>query len=133
MGPVGQSQELLGEKPARVAFYIDAFNLYFGIVKLNQPHLKWIDLWGLCQGLLSKHDQRLTKVVFCTAYNRKDESKLRRHQAYVKVLRHLGVACVEGHYIHETRTCNQCAIPGSEASESKPSDLFHFFMMPWMS
>lgn len=125
-----ESQAQQGKKLARVAFYIDAFNLYYGIVNLKQPHLKWVNLWDLCTNLLAKKDQQLVKVVFCTAYNTKDEGKLRRHQTYVKVLEHFGVTCVKGHFVHEPRTCKNCGHGWIEASEKQTDvnlalHLFH--------
>jgi hypothetical protein len=125
-----QAELKTGAQPSRVAFYYDAFNLYYGIVALKQPHLKWINLWDLSQSLISKIDQKLVKVVFCTAYNRNDEGKLRRHQTYVKVLEHLGVTCIPGHYIHVPRTCDNCSHAWVVASEKQTDvnlalHLFH--------
>jgi hypothetical protein len=114
-----ESQGVQADSRERVAFYFDAFNLYYGIVKLAQPHLKWINLYDLSQSLLKKREQRLVKVVFCTAYNKFNYDKLARHQTYVRVLEHFGVTCIEGHYIQEPRQCKSCSHEWRESSEKQ--------------
>jgi hypothetical protein len=126
----GIRQEGAANQRRKAAFYVDAFNLYYSILNLEQPHLKWINLWALCASLIPKKDEELVKVVFCSAYNKHDEGKLKRHQTYVKVLKHFGVTCEMGHFIRQPRACNKCDHSWEEASEKQTDvnlalHLFH--------
>lgn len=94
--------------PDRAAFYIDGFNLYHAIDDLAQPHLKWLDLWFLCQRLIDPRTETLTRVLWCTATITDDVPKMLRHRAYLKALESTGVIAVEGHFIREEYDCDHC-------------------------
>ena len=80
----------------RAAFYIDGFNLYHPINDLNQPHLKWLNLWDLGQLLIPPQSETLVRVVFGTAIVTQDYNKIARHQQYMKALEIVGGGLREG-------------------------------------
>jgi uncharacterized LabA/DUF88 family protein len=123
-------QESAMNQRQKSAFYIDAFNLYYAIVNLEKPYLKWVNLWDLCLGLIPKQQEELVKVVFCSAFNRQNEGKVKRHQTYVRTLTHFGVICEMGHFVNEPRVCKECEHSWLEASEKQTDvnlalHLFH--------
>jgi hypothetical protein len=95
--------------PENAAFYVDAFNLYYGINELGKPHLKWLNLFSLCTSLIPQESETLIRIVYCTAYKKHDFGKLARHQKYVKALQATGIECVFGHPIVEPMHCNSCS------------------------
>lgn len=107
------------DNKVKAALYIDAFNFYYAVNDLKQNHLKWIDLWRLGNILIPKKSERLVKVAFFTAYNKKKYDSLTRHQKYIKALAHLGVTCVFGHYISEPRDCKYCNHEWTENREKE--------------
>ena len=106
----------------RAAFYIDGFNLYHAIADLNDPFLKWVNLWALAKTLIPSQTEELVRVVFCTAYYPGDERKRWRHGEYIKALEIAGVHCSFGHYVHEPASCRSCGDTWSRPSE-KQTDI----------
>jgi len=90
----------------RAAVYIDGFNLFHAIEDLNEPHLKWVDLYAL-SGRIIRRGESLQKVVWCTAVNTKNYQRMLRWREYRKALENVGVICVEGHFAEEPRRCHQ--------------------------
>lgn len=82
---------------ARVAVYVDGFNLYFGSLKAK-PALKWVDLEALGR-TLAPNDE-LVKVRYFTAWvsGKADPEAPRRQQTYLRALRSLPL--VEAHFGH---------------------------------
>ena len=115
-----RSQETL--VTLRSALYVDGFNLYHAIKDLNEPFLKWCNLWQLGEILIPSKTEKLVKVVFCTAYYPGDSQKRWRHEQYINALTNVGVRCVFGHYIHERRDCRECRYSWEQPTE-KASDL----------
>ena len=73
---------------AKVAAYIDGFNLYYGLLDDN-PDLRWLDLEALARALRPSDD--LVKVRYCTATVSAldDPQRPARQQAYLRSLRSL--------------------------------------------
>ncbi|MDP8996532.1 MAG: NYN domain-containing protein [Pseudomonadota bacterium] len=87
----------------RVAVYFDGFNLYHAISDLKAPYLKWVNLQRLSQLLIMKNSQELVKVAYFSAkatffQNTPHESKIRRHEAYIRALEAKGVECHLGNF-----------------------------------
>lgn len=82
---------------ARVAVYVDGFNLYFGRLK-GKPALKWVDLEALGRILAPKDE--LVKVRYFTAWvsGKADPDAPLRQQTYLRALRSLPL--VEAHFGH---------------------------------
>jgi len=89
----------------RVAAYIDGFNLYHAIERLEEPLLKWCNMWSLAESYVHGEDT-LERVTFYTAYNTWDADKRRRHINYVNALESLGVRVVRSKF---SRTQKKCA------------------------
>lgn len=94
---MGGNQEEGG--PNRAAVYIDGFNLYHPIREMNEPFLKWCNLWRLSELLCEPHGLALQKVVLCTAMQMHRPETLGRHRTFNNAQIASGVRVVEGHYI----------------------------------
>jgi hypothetical protein len=92
----------------RSALYVDGLNLYHAIDGLNEPFLKWLNLWELGRALIQKQTETLVRVVTCTAYFPNDERKRWRHGEYNKALAIAGVHCEMGHHTYEDVYCRVC-------------------------
>ena len=108
--------------PKRSAFYVDGFNLYHAIADLDQPFLKWCNLWKLAETVIPSKSEILTKVVFCTAYYPGDEKKRWRHEQYILALKNCGVTIVMGHYVKEDWGCRTCGSTWKKPTE-KETDI----------
>lgn len=76
---------------ARVAFYIDGFNLYHAIEALGKPQLKWLNLMALAASFVKQQDT-IAKVRYFSAVQVWDMQKSRRHQRYLDALFAVGVS-----------------------------------------
>jgi len=93
----------------RAAFYVDGFNLYHSL-RTQHPlatACKWLDVRALCQSFLMK-TEKLVKVTHFTAFATWAPDKVRRHQRYVRALRHTGVEIVMGEFKWKERECQHC-------------------------
>lgn len=90
------------------ALYVDGFNFYHAVNELGENFLKWCNLWRLGELLVPSRDEKLVKVVYCTAFYPGDERKRWRHEQYIKALMLKNVSSIMGHYVHEPRKCNSC-------------------------
>lgn len=97
--------------------YIDGFNLYHAIADLNEPFLKWCNLWKLAEIVIPSKSESLAKVTFCTAYYPGDDKKKWRHEQYILALQNSGVTVVMGHYVKEDWSCRTC-----DATWKKPTE-----------
>lgn len=93
-------------KPRVIAF-VDGFNLYHAIDDLNKSHLKWVNLWKLCEVFAPGSDWALGQVYYFSAYApwRKHE----RHREYVRALEAAGVSVVLGKFKDKDRRCRCCS------------------------
>lgn len=89
------------------ALYVDGFNLYHSIRDLNEPWLRWVNLWRLGELLVAPQRHSLVRVVWCSAQSQ-DGSKAARHRDYKKALESVGVSCLTGHFSKEDRSCVVC-------------------------
>ena len=92
----------------RSAFYIDGFNAYHALDRLNQPHLKWLDWDALAKKIIPSRDETLERVVMCTAIKKNDYGKRTRHEFYLSALEQKGVVCLKGHFAKDPRECRDC-------------------------
>lgn len=106
----------------RGAFYVDGFNLYHAINDLGQPHLKWVNLWRLCELIARGHAKTVERVVFCTAYFPGDHGKRVRHERYVAAQALVGVESRFGHTTKEPMRCDGCA-RSWDAPREKETDI----------
>lgn len=87
-------------KNAKVACYIDGFNLYHAIKSLPPPnqHLKWVDLWGLASAFIRHSEERLVAVYYFSALAYWLPAAQARHEAFIAANRALGVTAVLGRF-----------------------------------
>lgn len=72
--------------PKRRAFYIDGFNLYFGLKAKGWRKYYWLDLQKLCSKFLLPHEE-LAKIRYFTArISGPDKGKISRQGTYLEVL-----------------------------------------------
>jgi hypothetical protein len=96
-------------KLLRVALYVDGFNLYHALEKLNQPHLKWLNLWALGERLLTRGQHRLVRVFYASAKKDDNPEKSERHQEYINALKSVNVEVCLGHFLAEAVIeCRKC-------------------------
>lgn len=105
----------------RVIAYIDGFNLYHAIDALGEPHLKWLDLWGLSNSLL-RDGQALTAVNFYSAYATWLPGPYARHRQYTKALAATGVNIVLSKFKTRERHCRDCGATW-KSREEKETDV----------
>ncbi len=92
----------------RVAAFIDGFNFYHAVKDLNQPHLKWVNLWNLCSHFAPKPNLNLVKVFYFSAYALWRPDSYKRHKAFVKALESTGVTTVMANFKEKDRKCFKC-------------------------
>lgn len=88
----------------RAICYVDGLNLYHSISELQQPRLKWLDLWTLAQSFLTC-GETLKTVVYFTAVADWQPDKARRHRRYIAALRERGVEIVQSRFQRVTKSC----------------------------
>ena len=105
----------------RVIAYIDGFNLYHAIDALNQPHLKWVDLWALVDSFL-RPDQTLMAVNYYSAYATWMPEAHARHRQFTNALRALGANVHISEFRVRGQECYRC---GNKwvAHEEKQTDV----------
>lgn len=92
----------------RAGFYVDGFNLYHAIDKMQRPYLKWVSYWQLAQAIVPQKTHQLVGVTYCTAFYPGDSQKKWRHEQMIGAQRCQGVEVVPGHFITEPRECRSC-------------------------
>jgi len=107
---------------ARVAVYIDGFNLYFGLKSQGLRRYYWLDvhLWAT---RFLKPGQQLVGVDYFTADISGPSAKHRRQQTFLDALAtHTSVRIIRGHYLVKERQCRVCGtvnlIPEEEKTDS---------------
>ena len=108
--------------PVRTIVYIDGFNLYHALDDLGEPHLKWVDLWALCEKLI-RGDQQLVAVKYFTAYATWRPASYRRHQRYIAALEARGVTPVIGRFKLKTVRCHAKCSQTYLTHEEKETDV----------
>jgi uncharacterized LabA/DUF88 family protein len=117
-----------GARKARVACFIDGFNLYHTVDDLRddagQPvhFLKWLDLWSLASAFTTPQTQELANVYYFSAYATWLHDAYIRHCAHTSVLESRGVTLVMGKFKQKSRECRKCGAQWI-AHEEKESDV----------
>lgn len=92
----------------RVTGFVDGFNLYHSVKDSGHSHLKWLDLWKLCEMFAPAPQYELTGVLYFTAYATHRPNAVKRHRVYVEALRAVGVQPVIGHFKRKQAGCRSC-------------------------
>ena len=75
----------------KTIFYIDGFNLYFGIRASGWSHLKWLDINLLANNLI-KSNQKIVEINYFTSRVRNSPDKERRQITYLEALEYYSKA-----------------------------------------
>jgi len=107
-------------KSHRLVFYIDGFNLYFGLKSRGWRKYYWLDLQEMCLRLTQPH-QELVKVRYFTArINQAAESKRRRQLTYLEAVETLPLIEIHyGTYLATSQTCFKCGHTFIKHNEKK--------------
>lgn len=93
---------------ARIAVFVDGFNVYHALESQRAYHrYKWLDYAALARCYVGSKDT-VERVCLFTAYATWNPDKVKRHQAYVRVLRKRGVKLVMGKFKRKDRVCRLC-------------------------
>jgi uncharacterized LabA/DUF88 family protein len=95
----------------RTRFYIDGFNLYYGIKDAKRKDLLWINVQNLAESLMWDNEE-LDKIFFFTAKPniRNDRKKFNRHVLFMNVARETcqKLEFIEGKYYKKPTKCKLC-------------------------
>lgn len=105
----------------RVNFYIDGFNIYHAIDRLNNNKLKWINYYDLCKSLL-KNNESINKVYYFSAYAFWKPYSQNKHYILVQALKHFDVEVVLGNFKKKTQSLN---IPDNNGNIIKYNYEYH--------
>lgn len=108
----GQYQEYrLMSSPRRVVFYVDGFNLYYGLRRSGLRRCYWLDPQKLAQSLL-RQDQALVCIKYFTSMitpSPDDPGKVDRQLAFVEAIQTLPlVRMFYGQYQDRMKPCEKC-------------------------
>ncbi len=93
----------------RVISFIDGFNLYHAIDKLQRPELKWVNLKALSQIFLKSYSEELIEVFYFSAYaEHMPEPTQKQQKDYFRALELKGVKTILGHFKKKNRRCPEC-------------------------
>jgi len=105
-----------------VAFYIDGFNLYHALDRMDGDKAKWLDLMALAKRLILPASEKITGVFYFSAYADWLPDSMARHEEYVRALQASGVDCIMGHFKKKHRRCANCGTQWT-AHEEKETDV----------
>jgi uncharacterized LabA/DUF88 family protein len=100
----------------KVSVYIDAFNLYFGLMERGLANERWLDL-RLLSTHLFRPNESLVSVKFFTSFVKDNPDKEKRQRTYLSALQHMGVEIIHGNYQKNIVSCKRCGHswrPGNE-------------------
>lgn len=95
---------------SRVVSFIDGLNLYHAIVRLKQPHLKWLDLHALSKKFIKPISEELTNIFYFSSHAfHIHENEQHLQKSYLRALELRGIKVVLGHFKEKDRRCPQCS------------------------
>jgi uncharacterized LabA/DUF88 family protein len=93
---------------ARIAFFVDGFNLYHALQANSAYHkYKWLDLSRLCKAFTTKKDQ-IVGIHYFTALTTWNQQKMARHKNYIRALESTAVHIVYGEFKRKDKFCPLC-------------------------
>jgi hypothetical protein len=104
----------------RLVFYIDGFNLYFGLKEAGWRKYYWLNLQEMCSRLAKPH-QKVILVRYFTSYiNQSDPAKRLRQKTYLEALETLPLVKIHyGTYLGTPQTCFKCGHTFTKHNEKK--------------
>lgn len=102
-------------------FYIDGFNLYFGMVGAGYLDCKWLDIYALAKRLKNaNHD--LNNIKYFTSRVNNNFEKQQRQNAYIDALLTTPITLIQGQFRSEWMKCGNCG-GGWYDSKEKMTDV----------
>jgi hypothetical protein len=91
---------------------------------MQQPHLKWLNLFALAERMVNRKTEMVVRVVYCTAKvkNQMHSGKEKRQQEYWNALKYHGVFIKKGFFTQDLEQCKSCKKPWNDTKE-KQSDV----------
>lgn len=105
-------------KKERVMFYIDGFNLYFGMIEAGIINCKWLDISKLALARI-KQNQELVGVKYFTSNITNNPPKETRQRTYIDALETSGVIIIRGKYESKKVNCEGCGKIWYRSNEKK--------------
>lgn len=109
----------------RVSFYVDGFNLYYGLRARGWRRYYWLDLHRMSENLL-RPNQTLVSIRYFTAEifpEPDDFAKKRRQEIYLEALRTLPNLSIHyGYFLPKVASCHNCGATW-ETYEEKMTDV----------
>ena len=89
-----------------VRVYVDGFNMYHAVDKLEDNRLKWLNYWQLCTTLV-RPGETLNAVHFFTAVWPYEAAKQKRHENFINALDAVGVQVHRGSFSKPRKWCEE--------------------------
>ena len=106
----------------RAACFIDGFNLYHSLKRLQGQHLKWLDLAKLMGRQIAPKSETITAIYYFSAYATWLPAEQARHEEYVRALEATGVTPIMGQFKEKDRLCKSCGARW-KGHEEKETDV----------
>lgn len=91
----------------RSSFFIDGFNFYHALRRLDGSHLKWVNLRKLMERQTSKTES-IERIYYFSAYADWLPGPRSRHEKYVAALSAVEVDIILGNFKKKDRFCSHC-------------------------
>lgn len=112
----------------RVVVLIDGFNIYHALDRSCPKSYKWCDLRKLMDQFIDPQKQKISEVIYFSAYCTWSLEKMKRHKTYVKALLSVGVTIILGNF---QKIRNNCDLKKMFITKISPSFLRYFsFLLP---
>ncbi len=102
----------------RTNFYIDGFNLYYGIMDAGFDHCKWLDIHLLAQ-VIKHSSQSINKVKYFTSRINNNIEKQKRQNTYIDALRTTNIEIILGEFRTNWIDCKNCSGGWYDSKEKK--------------
>lgn len=106
----------------RASFFIDGFNLYHALKRLDGQHLKWVDLAKLMRRQIAPQSEMIADIFYFSAYAHWLPQQRARHEQYVAALRATGITVILGQFKDKPRSCQACGARWTQ-HEEKETDV----------
>jgi len=102
----------------KVNFYVDGFNLYFGIVNAQYNHCKWLDIEKLAQ-ILKHNSHEINRIKYFTSRINNNPEKQKRQKAYLNALSTTKTELIFGEFRTNWMKCMACGNGWYDSKEKK--------------
>ncbi len=106
----------------RVQFFVDGFNLYHELDKMNANHLKWFNLRTLLGFFIDEKIHKIDKIYYFTAPTKWNALKLQRQGQLLQAFRILGINVINGRFQLKEIRSNRC-VNNCSTYEEKETDV----------